>query len=224
MMEPERRLIGYARVSTDDQDLELQRKALVKYGVNPLYIYEEKRSGSTMKRPQLTLALKSMRAEDTLVVWKLDRLGRNLMGVLEMLEGIQKLGVGFVSITESFDTTTPIGKAFLQFAAVMAELERNLISERTKAGIAAKKAAGQVWGRKSMIRDNPKRMAFLGREDRAGRLRAAGEDGKVHCIWQGGAIALHARLNEIEGEDIKNVETVRRWFRDECPGLPTIAN
>ena len=82
---------GYARVSTDDQDLTLQREALIRYGVDPKWIYEEHASGKSMERPQLLRCLRSMRDEDTLVVWKLDRLGRNLKGVLEMLERIEAL-------------------------------------------------------------------------------------------------------------------------------------
>ena len=216
--EPERRLIGYARVSTEDQDLRLQRDALIKYGVKPEHIYEEQASGGTMKRRQLSFALRSMREHDTIVVWKLDRLGRSLAGVLEVLERIAKEGVHFVSITENFDTSTPMGRAFLQMALVMAELERSLISERTKAGIAAAKAAGQRFGRSHTILDHAKRLRYLRGLDRKGELRNS--DGELRMS----ARALMEKLNDPKRNSdpkqvITNEETVRRWKRAGFPGL-----
>lgn len=222
MVEPERRLVGYIRVSTEDQDLTLQRDALIKYGVNPLYIYEEKRSGKSMKRPVLDLALKGMREHDTLVVWKLDRFGRDALGILAAMKKLDERGIHFVSITEGFDAATPMGKFMIQMMAGLAEMERNMTAERTKAGIAAKKASGQTWGRAALIRDNPKRMAWLRRQDKAGKLRVEDKHGDMHCIWDGGHGALWAELldkDQSKKQNIKNIETVRRWFRDGCPGL-----
>jgi len=144
-IEPERRLIGYARVSTDDQDLTLQRKALVGYGVQPEHIFEEHASGGRMDRPALRRALRSMRGGDTIVVWKLDRLGRTLTGVIEAVEEMTQEGVNLVSLTEKIDTTSAMGRAFFQIALVFAELERALISERTKAALAQKRANGETY-------------------------------------------------------------------------------
>lgn len=208
-------VFGYARVSTDDQDLTLQREALLRYGIRPEHIHEEHASGKSMKRPVLTRVMKLLREDDTLVVWKLDRLGRTLTGVLEVMEILAARRVHFVSLTEHFDTSTPMGKAFLQFALVMAELERNLISERTKAGMAAAKAAGQRFGRPHAIRDYPKRLALLRRMDRAGKLRDA--DGELFIK----AADLMEKLNAADpsAPPIGNPETVRRFKREGFPGV-----
>lgn len=214
--EPDGLLIGYARVSTDDQDLTLQRRALIAYGVKPEHIVEEKASGGSMKRKQLARVLEAMRERDTIVVWKLDRLGRSLTGVLEVLERIAAQGVSFVSITEKFDTSAPMGRAFLQMALVMAELERSLISERTKAGMAARKAAGARFGRAHLIRDNPKRLRAARRLDVKGELRD--DDGELLMSAQ----ALTDVFNRADTDPkhrIANAETVRRWKREGFPGL-----
>jgi DNA invertase Pin-like site-specific DNA recombinase len=210
MAEPLRRLYGYARVSTEDQDLTLQRDALERYGVDPEWIYEEKASGGSMNRKVLARLLRSMRSEDTLVVWKLDRLGRSLSGVLEVLAQIESDGIHFVSVTESFDTSSPLGKAMLQICLVFAEMERNMISERTKAGMAIRKAQGVRFGAKHMIMDSPKRMAFLRQLEAEGELRdETGKQLAVDANW------LMNQLNakDKQAKQIKNAETVRRWAR-----------
>lgn len=206
--EPLRRLYGYARVSTDDQDLTFQREALIKAGVDPEWIYEEHGSGGRMDRKVLQRCLRSMRDGDTLMVWKLDRLGRTLTGVLEVLKQIEDDGIAFISLTEKFDTTTPMGKAMLHFAMVMAQLERDLISERTKAGIEIAKARGAKFGQPSMIKDNPKRLAA------AREIVEAG----VENITASEAIA---KLNAADpkAKPIKSLETWRRWVRTGCPGV-----
>ncbi|UWQ03721.1 recombinase family protein [Aliiroseovarius crassostreae] len=197
--------------------MSLQIAALVKYGIPENRIIKEKASGKTVKRKGLKKLLMALRGGDTLVVWKLDRLGRDLMGVLEVLEQIEKMGVHFVSLTESFDTSTPMGKAFLQFALVMAELERNLISERTKAGIAAAKASGQRFGRGHSIKDSPKRMAKLIEMDQAGELRDA--DGEMFMS----ANQLMDILNKADKKaaPITSPETIRRFKREGFPGVGT---
>lgn len=204
---PESRLIGYARVSTTDQDLSLQRRALVAYGVQPEHIFEEHASGGKMNRPALSRALRSMRKQDTIVVWKLDRLGRTLSGVLEVLKDIEREGVGFVSLTEKFDTTTPMGNAMLHFAMVMAQLERDLIAERTKAGIALAKERGARFGQPGKITDNPKRLA---------EARRIIEEGVENVSAQEAV----ARLNAVDpkAKPIQSAETWRRWRRIGCPG------
>lgn len=205
--EPERRLIGYARVSTDDQDLSLQRAALVRYGVKPDHIYEEHASGGKMNRVQLRHALRSMRAEDTIVVWKLDRLGRTLTGVIEVVEEMTREGVNLVSLTEKIDTTSAMGRAFFQIALVFAELERALISERTKAGMAVAKERGAQFGQPSKIADNPKRLAAA---------REIVERG-LESITAAEAVEILNRADP-KAKPIKSAETWRRWVRMGCPG------
>lgn len=134
--------IGYARVSREDQNLDLQIDAILKRGVDPKQIFKESVSGVAKKRPQFALCLKRLRRGDTLVVWKLDRLGRSLTALCELSKSFNKRGIMLVSITEGIDTTTAMGKLFFHFMAAIAEFERDLISERTTAGLVAAKKRG----------------------------------------------------------------------------------
>ena len=138
--------IGYARVSTDEQNPDLQLDALKVAGCEMLFT--DKVSGATGKRPELAKCLKALDAGDTLVVWKLDRLGRSLYELIGLLDDLAAKGVAFHSLTESIDTTTPTGRAMWQMVGILAELERSLIKERTKAGRAAAVARGVKMGRK----------------------------------------------------------------------------
>lgn len=138
-------LIGYARVSTQDQDTALQRSALSAAGCERTF--HETASGAQRDRPELVAALGFMRAGDTLVVWKLDRLARSLKQLIETVEALEGRGVGFRSLTENIDTTTAGGKLIFHIFAALAEFERGLIRERTIAGLASAKAAGRVGGR-----------------------------------------------------------------------------
>jgi hypothetical protein len=148
---------GYMRVSTDDQDFKLQEDALNRYPVD--FIFSDKMTGATMDRPGLKRAVKVMRPGDKLVVWRLDRLGRSTMGVLDAVKNMEAAGIELVSMTESIDTTTPMGRMFLTICAAFAQMERDLISERTKAGIAAHKARGGRMGKMHFVKDYPLRMA-----------------------------------------------------------------
>jgi len=139
-------LIGYARVSTQDQNLELQRQALAVAGCAK--VYEDAMSGLRADRPGLAKALDTLREGDTLVVWKLDRLGRTVKGLVELVESLQAQGVQFRSLTDAIDTSTPSGRFFFHVMASLAQMERELIAERTKAGLAAARKAGRVGGRK----------------------------------------------------------------------------
>ena len=130
--------IGYARVSTSDQNLDLQNDALKKLGCD--HIYEEKASGKTKERPELTHCLKSLRPGDTLAVWRLDRLGRSLQDLITIVKNLEALGVAFVSVTENIDTSTATGKLMFHVFGALAEFERNLIQERTQAGLTAARA------------------------------------------------------------------------------------
>lgn len=142
-------MIGYGRVSTNDQNPALQRDALLKAGVHPDNLHiDEGWSGAVAERPKLSLAFLDLREGDTLVVWKLDRLGRSVTQLIAHAQAIADAGAHFVSLTERIDTTSPAGMLFFHFVAAFAEFERSLISERTKAGIAIAKAAGKRFGAK----------------------------------------------------------------------------
>lgn len=144
-------LVGYARVSTQDQDTELQRVALDRAGCER--IFRETASGAQRDRPELKAALEYARPGDTLVVWKLDRLARSLKQLIETVEGLEARGIGFQSLTEKIDTTSPGGKLIFHIFAALAEFERGLIRERTLAGLAAARANGRVGGRPRTLDD-----------------------------------------------------------------------
>ena len=133
--------IGYARVSTDDQTPALQLAALKKAGCKTVF-KDDGLSGATNKRPALLRCLKKLEPGDTLIVWKLDRLGRSLRDLITMLDELKQRGVKFRSLTEHLDTDTPTGRAMWQMIGLLAELERSLISERTRGGIKAAKREG----------------------------------------------------------------------------------
>lgn len=143
------RIYGYARVSTEDQNLDMQITALQAAGCT--HIIDEKKSGSGVQRRQYELLKKSLRAGDVLVVWKLDRLGRSIKELVLFAEMMQERGIEFRSITEGIDTTKPMGKFMFHLLASLAQLERDIISERTKAGVAAAKARGVQFGQPSKI-------------------------------------------------------------------------
>src|SRR5918912_839866 len=138
-------LIGYARVSTNDQTRALQRDALEKAGCTK--IFTDVVSGVKAERKGLSEALEYVRPGDTLVVWRLDRLGRSLKDLIEQLTKLHNRKIGFKSLTEQIDTTTPGGKLIFHIFGALAEFERDLIKERTHAGLAAARARGRVGGR-----------------------------------------------------------------------------
>jgi DNA invertase Pin-like site-specific DNA recombinase len=138
-------LIGYARVSTDLQNLDLQLDALADAGSSR--VYRDTGSGSIKHRPELDACLDYLRAGDTLVVWRLDRLGRGLKHLIELVEQLQQREVGFRSLTEQIDTTTPAGRLQFHLFGALAEFEREIIRERTRAGLAAARARGRTGGR-----------------------------------------------------------------------------
>ena len=141
---------GYARTSTDDQTTALQLAALKK--ARCAHIFEDKGyTGATTKRPALTRCLKTLRAGDTLTVWKLDRLGRSLADLIAMLDELKARGIRFHSLTEAIDTDTPTGRAMWQMIGILAELERSIITERTRAGMKAAKRRGVKFGRKPSL-------------------------------------------------------------------------
>ncbi|AKU66443.1 recombinase family protein [Xenophilus aerolatus] len=141
--------IGYARVSTDDQHLDLQRDALTRAGCSA--IYEEAASGKSAARPELEQCRKALRAGDTLVVWRLDRLGRSLPDLVQIVADLERQGVGFESLTERIETGSAAGRLVFHVFAALAEFERGLIRERTQAGLAAARARGRAGGRRPKL-------------------------------------------------------------------------
>ncbi|MET4696924.1 recombinase family protein [Endozoicomonas lisbonensis] len=148
---------GYARVSTADQELDLQLTALEKAGCDE--ILAEKVSGRAGARPELDRLLDKLRPGDSVVIWRLDRLGRSMKHLMELVERFTSQEIELISLHENIDTTTATGKMMLQFFAMLAEFERNLISERTKAGLAAARARGKKGGRKPALDANQIRLA-----------------------------------------------------------------
>jgi len=147
-------LIGYARVSTNEQNLDLQKDALEKAECERIFV--EQMSGSSANRPELNKTIDMLREGDTLVVWRLDRLGRSLKHLIELITKLEERKVGFKSLTESIDTTTSGGKLIFHIFGALAEFERNLIRERTNAGLSAARARGRKGGR-PMFLDSQKR-------------------------------------------------------------------
>lgn len=152
-------LIGYARVSTQDQTLDLQRDALIKAGCEK--IFTDTASGAKAERKGLEEALAYVRKGDTLVVWKLDRLGRSLKDLIERITALNNRKIGFKSITENIDTTTSGGKLVFHIFGALAEFERDIIRERTQAGLIAARARGRKGGRpKAKGLNTPKKVAM----------------------------------------------------------------
>ncbi|MDC9592649.1 recombinase family protein [Xenorhabdus sp. IM139775] len=137
--------VGYIRVSTNDQNSDLQRNALV--NIDCELIFEDKISGKTANRPGLKRALKHLKPGDTLVVWKLDRLGRSVKHLVMLISALHERGIHFQSLTDSIDTSTAMGRFFFHVMSALAEMERELIVERTNAGLAAAREQGRIGGR-----------------------------------------------------------------------------
>ena len=150
-------LIGYARVSTHEQTLALQQDALEKAGCEK--IFTDRVSGSKAERKGLTEALSHLRAGDTLVVWRLDRLGRSLRHLIDTITALNERGIGFKSLTENIDTTTSGGKLVFHIFGALAEFEREIIRERTQAGLASARSRGKVGGRPKAL--TPKEVQIL---------------------------------------------------------------
>lgn len=141
--------VGYARVSTADQDLALQRDALTAAGCDPTF--EDRASGAKADRPGLAQALSYVRSGDVLVVWKLDRLGRSMSHLIATVSELEGRGIGLRSLTEQIDTTTPGGRLIFHVFGALGQFERDLIRERTRAGLKAAEARGRRGGRKPVV-------------------------------------------------------------------------
>lgn len=151
---------GYARVSTDDQDTQAQRDALRTAGCDDRHIFTEAASGGRWDRPELHRLLDQLREGDVVVVWKLDRLSRSLKDLLAIMERIDQAGAGFRSLTEAIETTTPAGRMMMQMLGAFAEFEREMIRERTRAGLEAARKKGRVGGRRPKLNQEQRQEAL----------------------------------------------------------------
>jgi len=161
-------LIGYARVSTDDQNPDMQVDDLEKAECKEIFI--DKISGASKEKPELKKALSYLREGDTLVVWKLDRLGRSVRKLIELTDELENRNINFKSLTDSIDTSTPSGRFFFHVMASLSEMERELLIERTQKGLAAARKRGRIGGRKRLM--TPAKI------DSAKKLLAAGSPPK----------------------------------------------
>jgi DNA invertase Pin-like site-specific DNA recombinase len=198
------RLVGYARVSTSDQRLDLQLDALRRAGVHDDNIHKDFAvSGARVTRKGLTNALRDLRPGDTLVVWKLDRLGRSLTDLLKKMEDLDKLGVGFRSLTEAIDTTTAMGKLVLHLMASIAQFERDLTRERTAAGMRAARQRGVRMGAKPKL--SPEKRAQVEKLMRTSELSVREiarqmkvSTGTIYNMFPGPAGPRTSRLSEAD--------------------------
>lgn len=167
------RLVGYARISTAEQDVTLQLEALRQQGCRPEWIFVDTASGSRTQRPGLEACLASVRPGDVLVVWRLDRLGRSMTHLVALIEDLRERGVGLRSLGDGvIDTTTASGELVFMIFSALAQFERRLMQERTRAGLAAARARGRTGGRKPLDPQAPRvHMAKLMHQDK--RLRIA---------------------------------------------------
>lgn len=152
--------IGYARVSTIQQSVDMQTEALIKAGCE--VVYEENVSGIKVRsdRPELSACFKALRAGDVLVVWKLDRLARSIKELIAIVQDLSARGVGFQSLTEQIETQTPAGKLLFHIIGALAEFERDIIRERTNAGLQLARARGRKGGRPKALSDSKKQMVY----------------------------------------------------------------
>ncbi|ENT9724400.1 recombinase family protein [Escherichia coli] len=184
-------LIGYVRVSTNDQNLELQLDALNRLDCDQ--IFEDKISGAKSKRPGLDKMMKKLRPGDTVVVWKLDRLGRSLIHLVDLLRYFRENNIEFFSVTEGIRISTSIGRFAYTMLSAAAEMERENIIERTRAGLAVARAKGRIGGRRPKLSDE--------QWAQAGRLLAAGEPRqRVAMIFDVGISTLYKRFPASGGQ------------------------
>jgi DNA invertase Pin-like site-specific DNA recombinase len=203
--------IGYSRVSTTDQHLDLQHDALTKAGCEK--IFSDTMSSTRLDRPGLAEAFSHLRSGDTLVVYKLDRLGRSVKGLMTFTDELKTRGVEFESLCEKIDTSTAMGKCFFQITSAFAELERNLIVERTHAGLEAARARGRIGGRPRKVTKGKLRTAMTlmaSRDSNASEVaqliginrtvlyRYVNGDGSLKPL---GHILLYGAIDEAEAAD-----------------------
>lgn len=188
-------LVGYARVSTDDQSLDMQTSALKKAGC--INIYEEKISGTKVIRGQLELAMRDLRPGDTLVVWRMDRLARSISDLLNKLKRLEEAGAKFRSLTESIDTSTASGRLIIHILGSIAEFEAHLTRERTRAGLARARERGMVLGAKRVF-DVKKKKAI-----QADMVKTHGRSMSLSAIAKKHKVAVSSIYNNFPGGKYK---------------------
>lgn len=205
---PDIRNVGYARVSTDEQNLDLQLDALRKAGVMDDNLHSEHVSGAAANRPQLDMAIKDLRPGDTFIVWRLDRLARSMRDLYRRLDEIFDAGASFKSLSENFDFTTAIGKLYIAIAGAFAEFERQLIRERTEAGMRAWIARGGKPG--AEIKFTPKKQAIAVKMVREGRgVEAACQEVDVSIATFYGYYTVKTKIVG-KGKKKRKIVTVKR--------------
>jgi DNA invertase Pin-like site-specific DNA recombinase len=193
---------GYARISTDAQNADLQIYALKQAQCD--HIFKDQATGSNTKRPALKRCLKDLRAGDILVVWKLDRLGRSLSDLITLLDDFKERGIRFQSLTEEIDTETIMGRAMWQFIGLLAELERNMIIERTQAGLQAAKRRGVKLGRKPLLKREQMELAEQ-------LIESGKTQGQVADFLRVGRVTLYrARRREKQRQQLIELEKERK--------------
>ena len=198
---------GYWRVSTPDQDPAYQIAELEKAGVDA--VFGEKITGARMNRPELARLLKQCRSGDCVVVWKLDRLGRSLKDVLIVIEDMKAKGINVRSLTEPIDTTSSMGNLVMQILLAVAEMERNLISERTRAGMKRAKDSGVRFGKPHYIRDYPKRIKAF---------QKLWRDDKIKDMT-GQQIVDHLNAADPKAPKMNSPQVYYNWKRAGLPGF-----
>jgi DNA invertase Pin-like site-specific DNA recombinase len=189
--------IGYARVSTDDQNLDLQRDALQQAGCER--VFEDTASGAKAERIGLVALMEILRAGDTVVIWRMDRLGRSLKDLIALVERLETVGVGLRSLQEKIDTTSSGGRLVFHLFGALAEFERNLIRERTQAGLTAARARGRHGGRKKRLDPAKQKMALRLYHERQHTVEEI-------CRMMGvGRSTLYNYLNEAERNALRPV-------------------
>lgn len=196
---------GYMRVSTTAQDVDAQRRALLAAGVDEAHLVDDHVSGTKANRPGLDRLLEDLQAGDVLTVWKLDRLGRSVSNLVDLVNNLERRSVQLRSLTEGLDTTTSSGKLMFHVMAALAEFERDLIRERTAAGLEAARAAGKVLGRQSQVTREQyrliKTMASQGVPQRTIAATCGVPRATVGRIIRGEVPSLAARFGEDLAED-----------------------
>lgn len=188
-------LIGYCRISTEEQNLQLQVDAMIRAGICEHNIFRECLSGVADKRPERDAAVKQCRPGSTFVVWRLDRAGRSLLDLLNLMEQLQKMGVGFRSLQDNIDTTTPVGKVMLAMLGAFAQFERDLITDRTRAGVARAMAEGMKFGPPIKVTEKVKE-----------KIEAAIASGRtVEDAASVGGIAVSTLRMYYKAEDLKRI-------------------
>lgn len=204
------KLFGYARVSTDEQNLNLQIDALRKAGIPDNRIVTEKVSSTAKKRPGLDRVRRMMREGDALVVWRLDRIGRNVIDVVLFVDDLTRDGILFRSLSETIDLTSPMGRFMLNIIAAMAQWERDMIAARTKAGMASARARGVRMGPKHRILDCPKRLARFVALWKSGDI----PDGKMS------ARQITDELNAVKGSKLPPMKSHTSYSNWKAAGFP----